>query len=193
MSEEQKCDVVMPSKDESSVITRRQLLLCAAVGGLATLTGLKIAYRRSKPRPFGLTEITIEGPFEKYGYFRPEDIGREDIKKIKSDFVLNTLIFDEGKFYDSVMISFTFAGKEDPRRKMKVSLIVYDKNGKGIGVAEDIFDDPRVPTPNDEEKVWGGRKLIRIPFVTLNADLPRGIRLLDVGRVEIFAFVMQNA
>ena len=172
---------------EETQMTRRKLLQISAVGALIAVTGLHVAYRRSRPHPFGLTEITIEGPFKEYGYFKPEDLGREDIRRLRTDFVLEQVCFSEGKYYDEVFISFTFAGIEDTDRKMNVSLIVYDTEGMVIGGAEQIFDDPRILSMSMSE-MFSGFYVSR--YSTLTARLKSGknkSKISCIGKIVLNA------
>ena len=95
------------------------------------------------------TGIVFEGPF-RGGYFRPNDLikpehsRQKNDDKIAPDFKLIRIYFSERTYYDQVFISFTFAGEEDPNRKMLVRLTIYDGEGTVIGGATIPFDDPRI-------------------------------------------------
>ncbi|MGL6195150.1 MAG: hypothetical protein ACRC2T_10060 [Thermoguttaceae bacterium] len=129
---------------EEACMTRRKMIQVSAVGALVAVSGLHVVYQRSKSKPaLASTEITIEGPFNEYGYFRPKDLGREDINKLDSDFVLEHVYLSAGKYFDEVIVSFTFAGTKNINRKMNVLLTVFDGKNNVIGEAKDIFSDPR--------------------------------------------------
>ncbi|MGL6194761.1 MAG: hypothetical protein ACRC2T_08070 [Thermoguttaceae bacterium] len=172
---------------EESWMTRRKIIQVSAVGALVAVSGLHVVYQRSKSKPaLASTEITIEGPFKEYGYFRPKDLGREDINKLDSDFKLETLILDEGKYHDNVMISFTFSGDEDPNRKMKVFLTVYDKEGKVIGESQNTFADPRiVARESNGNQLLRSIKKVYMPSATLAVKLDKESRVKQIGRLDI--------
>jgi hypothetical protein len=176
---------------KKELITRRKIFQIIVIGALIAVPGLHVIYRRLKsPDTFNSTNISIEGPFKEYGYFRSEDLGREDLKKLNSDFKLETLILDEGKYHDNVMISFTFTGKEDPNRKMKVFLTVYNKEGKVIGGAENIFDDPRILAA--ERVPISGRLGAGLAIATLTARLSNKIKITSIGRVEVLRVTVHD-
>jgi len=186
MKNGQKSDV----KNTPAGITRRRLLQCTAVGGLAVLTGAQIAYRkwRQSQNPLGITEITIEGPFEN-GTFTRETLGQRFTTKTASDFKLLRLSIRSGKYNNSVGIAFAFTGKEDPNRKMEVSFTVYDNEGKVIGGQRNVFGDPRI-----KAKEWNaaGNRFIMEPVSTLSARLVEGKDYSHISRVEIFAMEINS-
>jgi hypothetical protein len=185
MENDSKNVEVIP-EDKSSWITRRKMFQITAVGVLVAVTGLQIVYRRSKSsNALAPTEISIDGPFKEYGNFRPKDLGREDLNKLASDFKLETLILDEGKYHDNVMIAFTFTGKESPNRKMKIFLTVYDKEGKVIGGAENIFDDPRIMAK--EEFFISKRRVLHSSTATLTARLIEKVNITQISRIDVLA------
>jgi hypothetical protein len=172
---------------KESYVTRRKMLQVTAVGGLVAVTGLQIAYRRSGNKKNPLTEITIEGPFKEYGYFRPEDLGREDIKKLESDFKLEALVLKARKRGDLVMISFTFSGEQNPNRKMKIFLSVRDAEGNVIGGAENIFDDPRI---RDGSEIILGLPIEYIPIASLTAMTEDKMRISMISKIDICVAVL---
>jgi hypothetical protein len=177
-------------------MTRRDMLLLGVLGGGCVLTGLHVwTRRRAKPRnPLGITEITIEGPFEKYGGFTLEALGQQYVSKIASDFELLTFSISQGKYYDQVFIMFTFTGKEDPDRKMKVSFSVYDKEGKMIGETEHIFRDPRIMARERKNSGFTtGAEYEHPPVASLSTRLDVGKDCSHVSRVEIFAMELRDS
>ena len=129
-------------------------------------------------------DVTIDGPFEK-GHFTPEKLGRKYSNKKVSDFRLSTLYFSQGKYYDKVFVTFTFAGKEDPNCKMKVSLTVYGDEDKVIGRAESLFGDPRIKAKelNSPEKRDG--MSIVDPVSSLSVRLKDEKKLSHISRIGI--------
>ena len=173
-----------------SGITRRRLFLCAAIGTFVAITGLQIAYRKLRPKnPLGITDITIDGPFEKYGYFTPKDLGQKVTNKTTSDFKLLTLHIKQGKYENSVTILFTFTGKEDPDRKMKISFTVYDKEENVIGKTGCICGDPRVVARNENAK---GNMFVVEPVAALSTRLDKEKDISHISRIEIFAVEIKD-
>ena len=167
-------------------MTRREVLWFGALGTGFFITGLHLwARRRAKSRnPFGITEIVIEGPFEKYGSFTPESLGRKYTVKREADFNLQSLGFSRGTYNNNVGISFAFSGKEAPDRKMEVSFIVYDTEGKVIGGTKQIVGDQRIAA-----REWNstGNMFFMEPRSSLATRLNVGKDISHIGRVEIFA------
>jgi hypothetical protein len=174
-------------------VTRRRFFQASVVGALTALTGLQIGYRMSKPKDKpGWTDITIEGPFKRYGSFKAEDLVKpEELKRsgITSDFKLREICFRERKYEDVVFIEFTFAGKEVPNRKMMVSLTIYDKEENVIGKARCPFEDPRIFARTENAKEgW----FIIEPVVSLDACLVKGKDISHISRMEISVVEIKN-
>jgi hypothetical protein len=167
-----------PKKD---LITRRRMFQITAVGVLIAVPGLHIIYQRSRPRPFGVTNISIEGPFEKYGRFKPENLRIKAINETASDFQLLYVGFSQGTYEDHISLSFDFVGKEDPNRMMKVSISIYDNENKVIGGGERILGDPRISARN--------AKLSNMqyfePIAALSVNLNEARNISHISHIEI--------
>jgi len=173
-------------------MTRREMLWFGVLGGGCALTGLHVrVQRRSRSRnPLGITEIIIKGPFERYGVFRKEDLMSRYSVKAVADFEWLALGFSQGTYYDSVGISFTFAGEENPNRKMKVSFRVYGADGEVIGGTTQIFDDPRIAA-----REWNstGSMFFMEPTASLRTRLGTEKDRSHVSRIEIVSSSMYNS
>ena len=144
--------------------------------------------------PLGITEITIQGPFERYGRFTPEAFGRKHTVKTASDFKLLSFGISRGTYHNRVGISYTFAGRENPNRIMRIMLTIYDKEGTVIGQAESTCSDPRISARewNSEDNVFRGTFGHREPSSSLGARLADGKGVSHICRIEIFAIEVKN-
>jgi len=94
------------------------------------------------------------------------------------------------------MISFTFTGEEDTKREMEIFFTVYDKEGKIIGGAQNVFRDPRITAKElSESGIIRSTRMIFMPSATLSARLGTGLRDTEeqskvkcIGKVVITAF-----
>jgi hypothetical protein len=170
-----------PQKDAFR-ITRRRMFQITAIGTLVAVAGLQIVYRRLKSsNAFIPTEISIEGPFQEYGYFRPEDLGLKAVNKIASGFQLLQIGFSQGTYEDRIALSFTFVGNEAPNRMMKVSVSIYDKEKNIIGGAERILRDTRINVRN----VKPSNMEFFEPISALSVSLNKAKNISHIFRIEI--------
>lgn len=182
MENDPKNEVENAPKEEPSRLTRRTLLQVTAVGALVAATGLHVVFRKPKSKQtLAPTDISIEGPFEKYGSFKPEDLGLKPTSKIGPDLQLLQIGFSQGTYEDRIAISFTFTGKEDPNRMTKVSVSIYDKEKKIIGGAEHTFRDSRINARN----VKSSNMEVFEPISAFSVSLNNTKKMSHVSRIEI--------
>jgi hypothetical protein len=187
MANDQRSEIV---DEPVKKITRRDVLWLGVLGVGSILTCVHIwARRRAISRnPLGITEIAIEGPFEEYSSFTPQDLGRKFSNKKIADFKLFHLSLQEGKYYDEVFVTFTFTGKQDPNRKMKISLTVYGTEGSVIGETAGVFRDPRIVAGEVRNSGFStGTKYEFPPVASVSTRLAMGKNASHISRIAIFA------
>jgi hypothetical protein len=128
-----------------------------------------------------LPDILIEGSFEKYGNFKPEDLGFKAINKIVSGFQLLQIGFSQGTYEDRISFSFTYVEKEASNRMMKVFVSIYDKEKKIIGGAERILIDPRINVRNGKPSNMEFFE----PISALSVSLNKAKNISHISRIEI--------
>ena len=142
------------------------------------------------------TGITFEGPFRR-GIFRPKELvkprccAQKGNNRIVADFDLLGVSFREGTYEDSVGISFTFKGAEDPNRKMLVRLAIYDAEGTVIAGTTMPFGDQRIAA-----REWNatGSMFHMDPTSSLSTRLDGKTKrtISDISRIEISAVEMYD-
>lgn len=162
---------------KKSGMTRRQMIAVTAAGAAITVPGIAAIYRWGSTKKL---EITLKGPFENYGYFKPEELGIEDA----GEFEILFLKLNEGKYADDISIQYTFRGKETPSRQIGVSLTAFDKNGKRIAHNHQALKDPRISAKSDPTPLIS-KPSVSMPHAYFRLELPEGVKIDDVERIVV--------
>ena len=171
-------------------MTRRKMLTVTAAGGTAlALSGIAALHQWISDDQL---VVTIEGPFEDYGYLPAERWGFEET----DSFRLRLIKFDADRHKDVVFVRFCFKGEEDPDRVMDVVLSVFAKCGRCVARRQESLRDPRIEAkqiPTGVEELYPGITVdwdvacdtVLFPATGLTLDLPKGMRLRDIASLQL--------
>ena len=200
MENEQKCDVEMPSKDESSVVTRRRMLQVTVAGALIVATGLHVAYQRSKARKTVPVAFQLTGSFNRPGSYLPSDFGCCSYQMTRSLTLDRIVIYSK----DSVPVSLkseknrrsngVFVSQQN-RIRLEFSLL-FPQEDKHISIELQAFgQDGRMLAEGhvihqSNEKTYaprllGSRMRSAEPVVSFDICVPDGVFLEDIKTLNV--------
>jgi hypothetical protein len=89
------------------------------------------------------SRVSIQGPFAEYRYYSPEEL-KITVPAEGRVFQPLRIKLSEKKTYDLAFVTFTFAGEEDPNRRLSVECRALGRDGKVLGTRQWTYGDPRI-------------------------------------------------
>lgn len=164
---------------EGPRITRRRVITSAAVG--AVLFPGIFAFIRP-PWKAKSRRVSINGPFARYGVFSPEDVG---IDKPELGFKPLLFIAETHEGEDRLFVVFTFDGKEDPRKHLRVQCVAVSQIGVRLGEKESTFGDPRIGAAKPDRSYGTIKPLYKTQEAAICLRLPKGSLTRGMHRLDI--------